>query len=82
MLRQIAGRRGWWVRVHGEWSRPLNVWRYRGAWRVICYPCMYPLASDDPTFDYGWPTMEAAFDAAHRHCATCIGSLLGLAVGQ
>jgi hypothetical protein len=71
-LRRFAGRRGVWVHHH-DWCRPLVVWRYRGAWRVVCWAC-WPTAirSDDPTYGGGgWPTQQAAFAAALAHCAEC-----------
>jgi hypothetical protein len=70
-VRGIAGRPGVWVWFHDEWCRPLRIWVYRGAWRVVCRRCMAGLSSDDERYDDGWPTWQAALDAAHAHCAAC-----------
>jgi hypothetical protein len=70
-LRRLPDRPGVYVQVHGDWDRPLHVWLYRGAWRAICRPCMDSIRSDDETYNYGWPTQAAAFDAAVRHCGDC-----------
>ncbi len=70
-MRAFPGRRGVFVQRHGDWSRPLHVWLYRGAWRVICWPCMTPLQSGNRLYDGGWPTQRAAFGAALEHCGSC-----------
>lgn len=70
-LRAFVGETGTWVQRHGEWQRPMHVWLYRGAWRIICWPCMTSLRSDDALYDGGWRTLTAAFDVAWDHCRTC-----------
>lgn len=70
-LRAFPGRPGVYVNRHGDWDRPLHVWLYRGAWRVICWPCMTPLQSGLGLYDGGWPTQQAAFAAAVAHCGGC-----------
>lgn len=70
-MRAFAGRSGVWVQVHGEWCRPLNVWLYRGAWRIHCYRCMTPIRSDSELYDGGYPTQSEAFDVALAHCRDC-----------
>jgi hypothetical protein len=69
--RVIVGRPGVWVWFHQEWCRPLHVWLYRGAWRVVCRRCMTGLASELELYGNGWPTIGDAFDAALAHCAAC-----------
>ncbi len=69
--RAIVGKPGVWVQRHGNWCRPMNVWLYRGAWRCICFPCMTAIKSDDEVWDFGWPTLGAAMDAARQHCRDC-----------
>ena len=70
-IRAFVGMPGLWVNRYGEWCRPVHVWLYRGAWRAACFPCARALPSDNPLFDYGYPTQAAAFDAAHDHCRAC-----------
>lgn len=70
-MRAFAGRTGMYVQRHGNWDRPLRVWLYRGAWRVICLPCMTSVGSGDELYVNGWPTQQAAFTAALEHCGTC-----------
>ncbi len=70
-MRRFAGLPGVWVQRHRDWDRPLHVWLYRGAWRIICWPCMTSLRSADDMYADGWPTQQAAMDAAHAHCARC-----------
>lgn len=70
-VRAFVGRPGVWVQRHGEWCRPLHVWLYRGAWRVICWPCMASIDSGDSLYGGGWPAQVAALDAAAEHCRTC-----------
>lgn len=70
-MRSFTGRPGVFVQRFGRWDRPLRVWRYRGAWRVICLPCMTPIQSGDDLYGGGWPTQAAAFDAAITHCRCC-----------
>lgn len=68
-VRRFVGSPGVWIRVHGEWCRPLHVWLYRGAWRVACRLC-WPngaLWSGDDLWGGGWATQAEAFDAAHAH---------------
>lgn len=77
-LRAFVDRPGVWVQRHGDWNRPLHVWLYRGAWRVICWPCATPLRSGDDLYDDGYRTQAAAFDAAVTHCAACEYVVLSL----
>lgn len=70
-MRRFAGRPGVYVQRHGDWDRPLHVWLYRGAWRILCFPCMVSIQSGDPMWDNGWPTQTEAFDVAYAHCAGC-----------
>ncbi len=70
-MRAFAGRRGVWVQRHGDWDRPLHVWWYRDAWRVICFPCMTTLRTWDELFDGGYRSQGEAFDAALAHCRGC-----------
>ncbi len=69
--RAIVGKPGIWVTRHGDLCRPLNVWLYRGAWRIICFPCMTAIKSDHELWDFGWPTQDDAMDAAQGHCRDC-----------
>jgi hypothetical protein len=71
-LRRFAGHTGVYLRAYGEWCRPLRVWLYRGAWRVVCRAC-HPavINSGNLLYDGGWPTLKAAFAAAVEHCAAC-----------
>jgi hypothetical protein len=71
-VRRFPGRAGVYLRAYGEWVRPLRVWSYRGAWRVVCRACKPALiGSGDVLHDDGWPTREAAFAAAADHCKAC-----------
>lgn len=70
-MRAFVGRPGVFIQRHGDWRRPLHVWLYRGAWRVICWPCMTPLQSGSEVYDDGWGTQHAALTAAHEHCRGC-----------
>lgn len=78
-LRAFPGRRGVFVNRHGDWDRPLHVWLYRGAWRVICWPCSMPLRSGLDLYDGGWPSQGEAFNAAVAHCGECPTASAGLA---
>lgn len=70
-MRRFAGRRGLWVLNHGDWDRPLHVWLYRGAYRVICRVCLTSIQSGDRLYDGGWPDRSSAMDAAAAHCRDC-----------
>lgn len=70
-LQAFVGETGAWVKRHGDWHRPIHVWLYRGAWRIICWPCMTALQSGDDLHDGGWRTQAAAMDAAYAHCWMC-----------
>lgn len=72
-LRAFVGLPGVWVRVHGDWQRPIHVWLYRGAWRVLCWPCLTPLRTGDELHDGGYGSQSEAFDAAVAHCRGCSG---------
>lgn len=70
-MRAFVGKPGLWIQRHGDWDRPMHVWLYRGAWRILCFPCMTSIRSDDEVYDHGWPSQSVAFDAALAHCAGC-----------
>lgn len=70
-MRAFVGRPGVWVQRHGDWDRPLNVWLYRDAWRVLCFPCMTPIRSGSDLYDGGYRTQGEAFAAAVAHCREC-----------
>lgn len=71
-MRRFVGQPGVWVQRLRDWNRPVHVWLHKGAYRVICWPCMTPLQSGDDMYDNGWPSREAAMDVAHAHCASCV----------
>jgi hypothetical protein len=72
-IRAFVGMPGIWVQRHGQWDRPLNVWLYRGAWRVLCFICMAPVSTKDALYGYGYRSQAEAFDAALAHCRDCPG---------
>lgn len=74
-MRAFPGRPGVWVQRHGDWCRPLSVWLYRGAWRVLCFSCMVSIRSDNDLYGRGWPSLGEAFDAAVAHCGGCAGTV-------
>jgi hypothetical protein len=70
-MRAFPGKPGVFVQRHGDWDRPMHVWLYRDAWRILCWPCMTSIRSGDELYDHGWPSQSAAFDAALAHCRAC-----------
>lgn len=70
--RAFVGTPGIWVQRHGQWCRPLHVWLYRGAWRVVCFVCMTALhAGYGGLYGGGYQSLPAAMNAALAHCRKC-----------
>lgn len=71
-VRVLPGRTGVWIGHHLlSWLRPLRplrVFWYLGAWRVVCRVCVTSVTDEGRA---GHLTQEAAYAVARTHCARC-----------
>lgn len=68
-LHAFIGIPGVWVLRFGRWRRPLRVWMYLGAWRVLCHACGDILRGPGDFEGYrGFESQQEAFAAVEEHC--------------